>query len=133
MRKNGEIHSQYSTTPSTLAGIMAITTLNRYSPNLTAAEVGISQRHWDSIRNKFENPPFLKRYNGVTLEGDGRVFLGDNAFYQPSSIIANFRSRTDLPGVIVHEFFHRAGLVEKQVEALNADIQKHCGNPRDAL
>jgi len=112
---------------------MAITTLNKYSSNLTAAAVGVTQRQWDNVRNRFENPPFLQRYAGVTLAGDGRVFLSDHAFYQPGSIAGVFRPRTDLPGVIVHEFFHRAGLNEPQVEALKEGIQKNCGNPRDGL
>jgi hypothetical protein len=129
MRRNGEIHSQYNTTPSTLAGVMAITTLNRYNSNLTAAAIGISQQRWDNIRNKFETEGAA----GVTLGGDGRVFLGDRAFYQPGSIAQMVFTAGDLPGNIVHEFFHRAGLTEEQVKALNPDIQKNCGNPKDAL
>ena len=129
MRKNAEIHSQYNSTPSTLAGVMAITTLNKYSSNLTAAAVGVSQRHWNNVRNNIENPGWFKRVNGVTLEGDGRVFLTDHAFYQPNAFTQMYRAQTDLPGVIIHEFFHRAGLNHEQVEALNKEIQKNCGTP----
>jgi hypothetical protein len=39
----------------------------------------------------------------------------------------------DLSGIIVHEFFHRAGLTEAQVRALNPDIQKYCGDKDAAL
>ncbi len=66
----------------------------------------------------------------VAMDG---LFLGDNAFYQPGSITQMFYKAGDLPGVIVHELFHRAGLTESQVKALNPDIQKNCGNPKDAL
>jgi hypothetical protein len=133
MTKNGEIHSQYATTPTTLAGVLSITTLNRYSSNLTAAAVGISQSRWSNIQNKFEVGEDGKLAAGATLGGDGRVFLGNNAFYQPGSIAQMLYKAGDLPGVIVHEFFHRAGLTEAQVKALNPDIQKNCGNPQDAL
>lgn len=73
MTKNGEIRSQYATTPTTLAGILAITTLNRYSSNLTATAVGISQSRWSNIRNKFEVGEDGKLAAGATLGGDGRV------------------------------------------------------------
>lgn len=132
MRQKGEINSPYQFTPSTLAGVLAITTLNRYSATLTASAIGISQQRRDNIRNELESGG-LTRGNAVTLGTDGRVFLADNAFYQAGTITQMFRSNTDLPGVIVHEFFHRAGLNENQVRALNPSIQRNCGTPGDGL
>ena len=64
---------------------------------------------------------------------DGRIFLTDNAFYKAGAISQMLYKDTDLPGVIVHELFHRAGLSESQIRALHPQIQQNCGNPRDAL
>lgn len=132
LRKQGKIASGFGFTPTTLQGVLDITTLNKYSPTLTAREVGVTQGSWDYVQSKFANPEDGKYASGVTL-ADGRVFLGDNAFYQPG-IFAGLRyNTTDLSGVIVHEFFHRAGLSEPQIQALHKDIQANCGIPGFAL
>jgi len=133
LRQKGEIRSGFQTTPTNLAQTLSITTINKYSSNLTARDVGVSQKSWDNVRNHFEQAQgFLTYTSGVTL-ADGRVFLGDNAFYQAGPISQFYRKYTDLPGVIVHELFYRAGLSESQIKALHGEIQKNCGRPGDAL
>jgi len=133
LRKNGEIHSHFGDTPTTLDQALSITTINKYSSNLTAKEVGVSQRSWAEVKNTFDNSQgFGTHASGVTL-ADGRIFLTDNAFYQAGAISQLLYKDTDLSGVIVHELFHRAGLSESQIRALHPQIQQNCGNPRDAL
>jgi YD repeat-containing protein len=132
MRKRGEIAPQSRITPSTLQGVLNITTLNKYSPDLTARQVGVGRKSWAEVQDKFAKPEGSKVTSGVTL-ADGRVFLGDNAFYQPGYLAGFIYNTTDLSGVIVHEFFHRAGLSEAQVTALHSDIQRNCGIPGFAL
>jgi len=133
MRKRGEIAPQSRFTPSTLQGVLNITTLNKYSPGLTAREVGVSQQSWANVQSTFANPRDNKYASAVTL-ADGRVFLGSNAFYISGPVAGFFGwNSTDLSGVIVHEFFHRAGLSEDQIKALHPQIQKNCGIPGFAL
>ena len=133
LRQRGEIDGGFQTTPTTLAQTLSITTINKYSSNLTARDVGVSQASWANVKDKFDNPQgFGTHGSGVTLQ-DGRIFLTDNAFYQAGSISQFLYKDTDLSGVIVHEFFHRAGLNESQIRALHPQIQKNCGTPGDAL
>ena len=130
--QRGEIGKQSRFTPSTLRGILNITTLNKYNSNLTARDVGVSQTSWADVKSKFDNPQSSMYAKGVTLE-DGRVFLNDNTFYIAGPFAQMFYSSVDLSGTIVHEFFHRAGLSEAQVQALHEGIQKNCGIPGFAL
>ena len=132
MRQRGEIANQSRFTPSTLRGVLNITTLNKYSPDLTARQVGVSEKSWANVQSKFANPEGTAYYSGVTL-ADGRVFLNDNAFYISGAVSGLIWNSTDLSGVITHEFFHRAGLNESQIRALHKDIQKNCGIPGYAL
>lgn len=133
MRKRGEIAPQSRFTPSTLQGVLNITTLNKYSPNLTAHQVGVSQSSWGNIQSTFATPQDGKYASAVTL-ADGRVFLGSNAFYISGPVEGFFGvNSTDLSGTIVHEFFHRAGLSEAQIKALHPQIQQNCGIPGFAL
>lgn len=133
LRKQGQIAAQGRFTPSTLQGVLNITTLNKYSPNLTAQQVGVSQSSWANVQSTFANPQGSKVASGVTL-ADGRVFLGDNAFYVSGPIEGFFGANSaDLSGIIVHEFFHRAGLNEDQIKALHPQIQQNCGIPGFAL
>jgi hypothetical protein len=87
--------------------LLTITALNKYRPNLTARALGISEKRLQEIRHKFEVGDKGKRAAGVTLGGDGRVFLGDLAFYQAGPFTQMIFYDQDLPGHIVHEFFHR--------------------------
>jgi YD repeat-containing protein len=132
LRQKGEISSRFQTTPSTLAGTLAITTINKYSSNLTAKDVGVSQSSWNNIRDKFDNPGFSRHALGVTI-ADGRVFLPETAFYQAGPISQMLYRNPDLAGIITHELFHRAGLNEDQFTKLRDDIQQNCGSPSDAL
>ena len=133
LRQKGEIHSGFGDTPTTLSQTLSITTINKYSSNLTAKDVGVSQRSWAEVKNTFDNAQgFGTHASGVTL-ADGRIFLTDNAFYQAGAISQILYKDTDLSGVIVHELFHRAGLGEAQIRALHPEIQRNCGNPKDAL
>ncbi len=132
MRQRGEIATQSRFTPSTLKGILNITTLNKYSPDQTARQVVVNEKDWADIQSKFANPEGTGYYSGVTLR-DGRVFLNDNAFYISGAVSGLIWNSTDLSGVITHEFFHRAGLSESQIRALHPDIQKNCGIPGYAL
>ncbi|MGH9970024.1 MAG: hypothetical protein ACREBG_19825 [Pyrinomonadaceae bacterium] len=98
LRRSGQIQSGFQTTPNTLAQALSITTINKYSSNLTAKDVGVSQRSWANVKSKFDNPQgFLTYTSGATL-ADGRIFLGDNAFYQAGSITQVLFSSTDLRG-----------------------------------
>jgi hypothetical protein len=127
MRKRGEIAPRSRFTPSTLQGVLNITTLNKYSASLTARQVGVSQSSWGAIQSTFANPQDGKYASAVTL-ADGRVFLGDNAFYIAGPVEGFFGANSaDLSGIIVHEFFHRAGLSEAQIKALHPQIQQNCG------
>lgn len=129
----GQIGTQRRFTPSTLRGVLNITTLNKYSPDLTARQVGVSQSSWANIQSTFANPQGSSYASGVTL-ADGRVFLGDNAFYISGAVEGFFGvNSADLSGIIVHEFFHRAGLNEDQIKALHRQIQQNCGIPGFAL
>ena len=73
LRKAGQIQDRGPFTPSTLQGVLNITTLNKYSPDLTARQVGISERRWAEVQSNFAQEG-TSRYSGVTL-ADGRVFL----------------------------------------------------------
>jgi len=133
LRKRGQIAPQGRFTPSTLQGVLNITTLNKYSPSLTARQVGVSQSSWSNVQSTFANPQDGEYASGVTL-ADGRVFLGNNAFYISGPIEGFFGANSaDLSGIIVHEFFHRAGLNEDQIKALHPQIQRNCGIPGFAL
>lgn len=113
--------------------MLNITTLNKYSPSLTAREVGVSQSSWGTVQANFAYAEGTKRYSGVTLD-DGRVFLSDNAFRIAGPIEGYMGvNSTDLSGVIIHEFFYRAGLSNAQIESMHKKIQEHCGIPGFAL
>jgi hypothetical protein len=127
LRKRGQIAPQGRFTPSTLQAVLNITTLNKYSSNLTARQVGVSQKSWAEVQANFGATEGTQRYSGVTL-ADGRVFLSSNAFYISGPIEGLFGvNSADLSGIIVHEFFHRAGLSEDQIKPLHSEIQKNCG------
>jgi uncharacterized protein YjaZ len=115
-----------------LAQTLSITTINKYSSNLTAKDVGVKQAVWNDVRDKFENYQKNGIGLGVTI-ADGRIFLPSNAFYQAGGVAQFFYKNADLPGIITHELFHRAGLNEDQVTALRDEIQRNCGTPGDAL
>lgn len=134
LRKEGKIDSDFQFTPSTLQGVLNITTLNKYSAGLTAGQVGVTQGSWAKVQHRFATPKDNKMASGVTLVPDGRVFLGDNAF-KIAGVVEGFfgRTSTDLSGVIIHEFFHRAGVSEKQIESMHQGIQNNCGIPGFAL
>jgi hypothetical protein len=132
LRKQGQIHSPFQSTPTTLAQTLAITTINKYSSGLTANDVGVTQAAWADVRDKFENYQKNGIGLGVTI-ADGRVFLPNNAFYQAGEIAHFFYKDADLAGIITHELFHRAGLNEDQLTTLRDDIQRNCGTPGDAL
>jgi YD repeat-containing protein len=133
MRQKGEISTlrkpsdPYSFLPSNLTQILSITAINRYRPNLTSQQVSVPADRWTFIENQFAANP---RTNAVTIGGQARVFLGDHTFFEVS-IWGRLQGdeSTDTAGVIVHEFFHVAGLDEAQVTALSDEIQKNCGRP----
>jgi hypothetical protein len=110
----------------TLHGVLRTTTLNKYSMTLTAADVGLNKSYWSDIQGTFAN----KGGAAVTRRYDARVFLGDKAFHEASSILGGLGLDTssDLPGIITHEFFHRIGLKHANFPK-QSDIQRNCGTP----
>jgi hypothetical protein len=127
-RKEGKVDEKGRITPYTLAGVLAITTLNKYSPNQTAKQVAYSESGWANVRNKFKDGSASNaQAAGVTLN-DGRIFLNDAAFYQASAFWGFLGYRdADLAGIITHELFHRAGLNESTILSLHPQIQMNCG------
>lgn len=105
--------------PGNLSQLLSIASLNKYSPSLTAQQMGISQASRENMANKYERATFNK-FLGVTV--GNQIWLTTNAFNLASGL---FTPKTDVPGLIVHELFHVAGIPD--VRFLNDKIQEHCG------
>jgi hypothetical protein len=108
--------------PASLDDLLSIASINKYSPALTAQQMGISQAERAALANSYDNVgSFGSYFRGVTF---GRqIWLVDQAF----DVAPAFKSPSDLAGLIVHELFHVAGWDDPSVAGMNEEIQKHCG------
>ena len=120
-----------SRTLSLDAAVQAVT-LNKYSVNLTAAQMGVSQADRDEIANNYDSHhTSLNVANAVT--NSGRTWLMPEAFWNNSLIPYNDR---DLTGIIVHELFHVAGYGkawESRIKSLSKEIQNNCSHAKGII
>ena len=88
-RQQGKINYSGAVTPSTLEGLLSITTLNKYNQDLTAKRVGYSETGWANVEGKFQDGSASNAKASAVTLSDGRVFLNDAAFYQGGALAAS--------------------------------------------
>lgn len=80
--------------------------------------MGISDADRREISNHYDNR-WVNYFLGVT--NGNKIWLPDEAF---RSVSSSFTAKNDLPGIIVHELLHVAGLTDPFVSGL---IGANCG------
>jgi hypothetical protein len=124
--------------PTNLEGLLAITSFNKYSPDLTHKDVGVPEKYWnqethDIFAGKGGEKGGEYGLGYTLLPYRNQVFLSDNSFYIAQGFARWRYNDADLSGIIVHELFHVAGFNHDVIFGLNNDIQKYCGTPGDSL
>jgi hypothetical protein len=111
---------------NTLEKLLRIAQINRYSSDLTADDMGISQRGRDSMTVNIEGGNAL----ATTITEDNprfRIYLGDNMFLRTGAQLGGVN--IDTAGHIVHELFHIAGFNHPAGQGFDfeSQIHDHCG------
>lgn len=104
-------------------------TIKRYRDSLTASDMGINNDQREEVRTKFNGTE-----EGIALgytTPSGQIYLGGSAFQHAYNWIVSKSDGANLPGVIVHELFHVAGIPDSYIEQknLNNQIRTNCGIP----
>jgi hypothetical protein len=107
--------------PGNLEQLLRRASINRYSPSLTAQQMGISDADRRNMADNYENAWF-SYFLGVT--NGNKIWFPDEAFRR---ITGGLTSPSDLPGIIVHELLHVAGLTDPYISSLNRQIGQNCG------
>jgi hypothetical protein len=102
-------------------------TIKRYHDSLTASDMGISNDKREEVRTKFKGTE-----EGIALgftNPAGQIYLGDGAFEHQYNGWIRDSEGGNLPGIIVHELFHVAGIPDSYIEQknLNNQIRTNCG------
>jgi hypothetical protein len=119
--------------PQNLDGLLEFSEFNRYSPNLTAEDMRISQAERNRISDNYEKVWFSGLANAVTVAPDfSRVYLMPSAFWQNTLLGTGTRDR-DLSGIVAFELLHVAGFSDRVIWGYRDELQRHCGNISDLL
>ncbi|HKG45448.1 MAG TPA: S8 family serine peptidase [Pyrinomonadaceae bacterium] len=119
--------------PKTVDKLLEYAEFNKYSENLSAADMGISQERRDKIAANYENAwTNFWVANAVTLAPDyTRIYLMPSAFWEDSAL-GNWSGR-DLSGIIAFELLHVAGYGDDAIWKYRDALQQNCGDASDNL
>ncbi len=120
------------TRPTTVQGLETMASLNRYDPNNSASQMGITQAEKNAMDKEGAD---AVTFGSPDSQGRPftRVFLRGRAFDQSGHFYYAYYDARDLSGIIVYEFFHVAGFSDAAARPFIHQIQLHCGNPSSVL